>query len=177
MYNGSIGLAEQKMVFHTIITTRPCYKFQDFTNTIFYRIHLTTAIIKTRMRTSISSEAWRNQTSILMRGQEKHVPPLKPDRQTYRRTDIRMDISIYRVASLLKIATWLTIYLNHWNWVNRNLVKAVQLDLPKITGSAYASPSPLINWTFTAILRALSPLRFEKFNSRGYTYSTFLNII
>ena len=48
----------------------------------------------TRMTTSISSEARRNQTSILIRGREN---PPKPDEQT----DIRTDIIIYRVASLL----------------------------------------------------------------------------
>ncbi len=51
------------------------------------------------MTTSISSEAQRNQTSILIRGRENHVP-LKPDGwmdgQTY-------GYSIYRVDSLLKI--------------------------------------------------------------------------
>ncbi len=43
------------------------------------------------MTTSISSEALRNQT----------FPP-KPDGQTDARTDVRTEISIYRVASLLK---------------------------------------------------------------------------
>ncbi len=46
--------------------------------------------IETRLTTSISSEARRNQTSILKRGRENMCPP-KPDgqtdRQTYRRTD------------------------------------------------------------------------------------------
>ena len=51
----------------------------------------------TRMTTSISSEARRNLTSILIRGREK------PDGQTDRHKDIRTDISIYRVASLLII--------------------------------------------------------------------------
>ncbi len=51
------------------------------------------------MTTSISSEARRNQTSILIRGRENH---LKPDGQTDRYTDGRTeDISIYREASLL----------------------------------------------------------------------------
>ncbi len=70
------------------------------------------------MTISISSEARRNQTSILIRGRENHVSP-KPNEQTdrqiyrpidrqqdirtYRRTDRRTDISIYRVALLLKI--------------------------------------------------------------------------
>ncbi len=49
------------------------------------------------MTTSISSEARKNQTYILTRGRENHVPP-KPDGQT----DRHMDISIYRVAPLLK---------------------------------------------------------------------------
>ncbi len=40
------------------------------------------------MTTSISSEARRNQTSILIRGRGNHVSP-KPDRQTNGRTDIR----------------------------------------------------------------------------------------
>ena len=57
------------------------------------------------MTTSISSEARRNQTSILIRGRENHISP-KPDGMTDIRTDgqtdIRTDISIYRVASLLK---------------------------------------------------------------------------
>ena len=54
---------------------------------------------ETRMATSISSEARRNQTSILIRGPENHVFPLtwRIDRQTYKQPDI----SIYRVASLL----------------------------------------------------------------------------
>ena len=46
------------------------------------------------MKTSISSEAQRNQTSILIRGRENHVTP-KPDGQTDRRTDIRTDISVF----------------------------------------------------------------------------------
>ena len=49
-------------------------------------------IEQTRMTTSIISKARRNQTSILIRGREN------PDGQT----DIRTDIIIYRVASLLK---------------------------------------------------------------------------
>ena len=57
------------------------------------------------MTTSISSEAQRNQTSIIIRGQELTFPP-KPDRQTnirtYGRTFGRTNISNYRVASLLK---------------------------------------------------------------------------
>ncbi len=72
-----------------------------------------TEMEETRMTTSISSEARRNQTSIIIRGRENRVPP-KPDgqtdrhtygrteRQTYIRTDGETDISIYRVASLLK---------------------------------------------------------------------------
>ena len=48
------------------------------------------------MTTSISSEARRNQTSILIRGRENHISSY-----TWL-TDIRTDISIYRVASLLK---------------------------------------------------------------------------
>ena len=40
---------------------------------------------KIRMTTSISSEARKNQTSIL--GAEKIAFPLKPDRRTYGRTD------------------------------------------------------------------------------------------
>ena len=53
------------------------------------------------MTTSISSEARRNQTSILIIQAEKITFPPKPDRQTYGRTDI----SIYRasIASLLKM--------------------------------------------------------------------------
>ena len=46
------------------------------------------------MTTSISSEARRKQTSILIRGRKILIPP-KPDGQT--------DICIYRVASLLKM--------------------------------------------------------------------------
>ena len=42
------------------------------------------------MTTSISSEARRNQTSILIRGRENHVPP-KPDGQTDRHTDGHAD--------------------------------------------------------------------------------------
>ncbi len=49
---------------------------------------------KTRMATSIISEARRNQTSILIRCRENTFPP-KPDgqtdKQTYGRTDIRAD--------------------------------------------------------------------------------------
>ncbi len=41
---------------------------------------------KTRMTTSISSEARRNQASILIRGRENCVLP-KPDGQTDRHTD------------------------------------------------------------------------------------------
>ncbi len=52
----------------------------------------------TRMTTSISSEARRNQTSFLIRGRENHVSP-KPDGQTYG----RMDSIIYRVNVLLRI--------------------------------------------------------------------------
>ncbi len=48
------------------------------------------------MTTSVSSEARRNQTSILIRGRENHV---SPDGQTHGRTDF----SIYIVASLLKM--------------------------------------------------------------------------
>ena len=40
------------------------------------------------MATCISSEAQRNQTSVLIRGQENHVPP-KPDGWTDRHTDRR----------------------------------------------------------------------------------------
>ena len=62
-------------------------------------------INETRMTTSISSEALRNQFSILIRDQKITFPP-KPDGQTDirrdGRMDIRTDISIYRVASLLK---------------------------------------------------------------------------
>ena len=50
------------------------------------------------MTTSISSEARRNQTSVLI-GAEKITFPPKPDGQT----DIRTVIIIYRVASLLII--------------------------------------------------------------------------
>ncbi len=48
---------------------------------------------KTRMTTSISSEARRNQTSILIRGRENHVSPLtwRTDRQTDIRTDGHTD--------------------------------------------------------------------------------------
>ncbi len=53
--------------------------------------------IRTRMKTSISSEAPKNQTSILIRGRENHVSP-----KTWH-MDIRTDISNYKVASLLKI--------------------------------------------------------------------------
>ncbi len=60
--------------------------------------------IETRMTTSISSEARRNQTSILIRGRENHVSP-KPDGQT--------DISIYRVASLLNYHTPFTFYFTN----------------------------------------------------------------
>ncbi len=45
------------------------------------------------MTTSVSSEARRNQTSILIRDRENHIPP-KPDGQTDRKdrqTDIRTD--------------------------------------------------------------------------------------
>ena len=52
------------------------------------------------MTTSISSEARRNQTSFLIRGQENRVYT-KPEGQTDRHTNERTDISIYRVASLL----------------------------------------------------------------------------
>ena len=52
------------------------------------------------MTASISSEARRNQTSILIRDREN---PPKPNGQTNRHTDGRTDIIIYRVASLLKI--------------------------------------------------------------------------
>ena len=56
------------------------------------------------MTTSKSSEARRNQTSILISGGKKSRFPLNlTDRQTDIRTDVRADISIYRVASLLKI--------------------------------------------------------------------------
>ena len=48
------------------------------------------------MKTSISSEA------LSQSGAEKITFPPKPDGQTDRHTDIRTDISIYRVASLLK---------------------------------------------------------------------------
>ena len=44
----------------------------------------------------------KNESSILYRGRENHVPPkpdIHKDRHTYRRTDI----SVYRVASLLSI--------------------------------------------------------------------------
>ncbi len=51
------------------------------------------------MTTSISSEAWSNQTSILIRGRENRVSP-KPDGQTDRQTDGQMDISIYRVVCI-----------------------------------------------------------------------------
>ena len=58
------------------------------------------------MTTFISSEARINQTSILIRGRDITSLP-KPDgqtdRHTYGRTYGRMDINIYRVASLLKI--------------------------------------------------------------------------
>ncbi len=54
---------------------------------------------KKRMTTSISSEARRNRTSILIRGRKKSRFHRKgTDRQKYGRTDI----SIYRLASLLK---------------------------------------------------------------------------
>ncbi len=57
------------------------------------------------MATSISSEARRNQTSILIRAEKIKFPP-KPDEQTDirtdRRTDIQTDISNYRIAWLLK---------------------------------------------------------------------------
>ncbi len=43
-------------------------------------------VFKTRMTTSISSEARENQTSILIRGRENHVSPLL-DEQTDRHTD------------------------------------------------------------------------------------------
>ena len=46
--------------------------------------------ITTRMTTSISSEARRNQTSILIRGREIAFAP-KPDGQTDRNTDILTD--------------------------------------------------------------------------------------
>ena len=63
-------------------------------------------IFTTRMTTSISSEARRNQTSILIRAEKITFRP-KPDGQTDRRmdrhTDGRTDISIYKVASLPKI--------------------------------------------------------------------------
>ncbi len=52
----------------------------------------------------LRSEARRNQTSILIRGRENHVSTQKlMDRQTDIRAEIRTDISIYRVASLLII--------------------------------------------------------------------------
>ncbi len=51
------------------------------------------------MTTSISSEARRNQTSILISGREN---PPKPDEETDKHTDGRTDISIYTVATLLK---------------------------------------------------------------------------
>ena len=54
------------------------------------------------MTTSISSKARRNQTFILIRGRENRVTP-KLDGQADKHTDGRMYISIYRVASLLKI--------------------------------------------------------------------------
>ena len=53
------------------------------------------------MTTSLSIEARRNQTSILIRGRENNVS-FKPDGKTDRHTDGRIDISIYRVDSLLK---------------------------------------------------------------------------
>ena len=57
------------------------------------------------MTTSISSEPRRNQTLILIRAEKITFPP-KPDGQTDIHTDGwtygQTDISIYRVASLLK---------------------------------------------------------------------------
>ncbi len=58
--------------------------------------------METKMITSISSEARRNQTSNLIRGRENNISP-KPNGQTDRHTEGRMDNSIYRVASLLKM--------------------------------------------------------------------------
>ncbi len=73
------------------------------------------------MTTSINSKARRNQTSNLIRGRE-NLFPTKPDGQTERHTvgrteiwtDIRTDINIYRVASLLKkdkiiCGRWITV--------------------------------------------------------------------
>ena len=63
------------------------FKF-DFNLTSANKIELNQTIfsfhIVTRM-TSISNEARRNQTSILIRGRENHVSP-KPDRRTDRQT-------------------------------------------------------------------------------------------
>ena len=53
------------------------------------------------MATSITCEAQRNQTSILIRAEKITFPP-NPDGQTDIQTEGRTDISIYRVASLLK---------------------------------------------------------------------------
>ena len=81
----------------------------------------------TRMTTSISSEARRNQTSILIRGRENHVSP-KPDGQTDIRTDGHadggLDISIYRVASLLK-KTMVYITLIYYSIVNMEQLRKV----------------------------------------------------
>ena len=80
------------------------------------------------MITSISSEARRNQTSILIRDRENHVSQ-KPDRQTYRQTNKqsygRTDISNYGVASLLKTYPYLT-----WRKVcmHLSLIKCWLLD-------------------------------------------------
>ena len=69
------------------------------------------------------------KTSNLIRGRENCVS-LKPNRHTDRHMDIRMDISIYRVALLQKREeTRDAIHLWNTNWVENNMLMVFMQEI------------------------------------------------